>query len=435
MISLDHQFIEIAFYTTTAIGLSAKFYKWFHISKVQNDNLKNLQIKYFLSYFSFMAGFIFQGPYVHQRYNDANMTPEQINNIMSSFNIISAFWGFFIGYFVELIGHKSLIIISAIMLSIHSFLRYIGGYYFFIAASVLLGLSTASNKVVFEDWLADRIQQENLPNESQSIIKENSALINLILTIIMTPISQFLSNKFGTSSTFFASTILFGFSAFLILILMPKLSNSNKKPKLGLFGAFSAIFKYIITSPTFTFSILLDFLYTIFGLLYPPRWLSFHKSFKDEKLPLSKISTTNSISLVNGAQIASALLLFTDFDDSLFLGFFSSFLSLLFMYYKYENKNMVFLGYILESTFDGTVNSCMWTARTTFYPGEIRKHLMGILRVPASFTVTFILQKMKGLDPNYILGLCSLIILLCSIFSFILIFLYRKNKQNGNKVQ
>ena len=155
MIALNHNLVLFVFLLTTAIGLAGKFYKWCKRDTVSDKLLTKLQIRYFICYFSFMSGFIFQGPYVHQRYHETGMTPDQINNIMSFFNIVSAFWGFFVGAFCELLGHKMLIILSAIMLGSHAVCRVIGGYKLFCLASILLGLSTASNRVVFEDFLAD----------------------------------------------------------------------------------------------------------------------------------------------------------------------------------------------------------------------------------------------------------------------------------------
>jgi len=418
---LNHEVIKILFYSTAALGLSTKFYKWFNMKKIKNDSLNKIQIVYLICHFSFTSGFIFQGPYVHQRYHENGMTSDQINDIMSIFNIVSAFWGFFVGYACEILGHKTLIVLSAIFLSTHSVLRYIGGFYFFIIASVLQGLSTASNRVVFEDWLALQLEQTKQDRGAMSVVKENSALLNLILTIVMTPVSQKLTTKYGVSAAFSGSALLFAFSAIIVILLLPKPLQSNaKRQKSGFFGAFVRIASNMGTSFSFSTTIFLDLFYTMFGLLYHPRWLSFHKATKDEKLPLSQISTTNSISQLNGAQITSAIVSILSFNSTLILGFGSSTVSMILMYYLYNDKNYVTLFYALASTFDGSVNSCMSSIRASQYPDDVRKHLLGILRVPASLIVTMLLQKLKGIEADSILFICISISLLCLVLSLLL---------------
>ena len=55
---------------------------------------------------------IIQGPYAYPRYLESGMQPEQINIIMSTFNIVSSIWGLFVGYALDFFGHKRLIIIQ-----------------------------------------------------------------------------------------------------------------------------------------------------------------------------------------------------------------------------------------------------------------------------------------------------------------------------------
>ena len=420
MISLDHNLVLVIFLVTTTVGMVGKFYKWCKRDTVSDKLLTKLQIRYFVCYFSFMSGFIFQGPYVHQRYHETGMTPDQINNIMSCFNIVSAFWGFFVGSFCELLGHKRLIILSAIILGSHAVCRAIGGYKLFCLASILLGLSTASNRVVFEDFLADQIEEIGSPQGAQNIVKENSALLNLIISVATTPISQAISSQYGAKSAFIGAALLFFSSSIVILILMPKFSRTIEHRKLGVLGGIQGIFSSM-RSFDFSIFIIIDFLYQFFGLLFNPRWTAFHKVERNEKIPLSQISSTYSMSFVNGAQILGiALHLFT-VTGALFSSIFFFFTSAAAMYYFYDNKNILFISYVFASMCDGSVNSSMWTLRTQIYPGELRKHLLGILRVPVSFAVTFVLQLMKGKDNLPVLLLCCGVLLALTVLSFILL--------------
>ena len=424
MISLNSNLVFAAFIATTVIGLSAKIYKWFGRKEHSDQALTKLQIKYFICYFSFLAGFIFQGPYVHQRYHETGMTSDQINNIMSCFNIVSAFWGFFVGYFCELLGHKLLIIVSAINLCLHAVCRAVGGYYYFCIASILLGVSTASNKVVFEDWLADQIQELGNPKGAQAIVKENTAIINLVLNIAMTPVSQFISQKTGAKGAFVGAALLFLSSALIIFIMMPSFSKKTETKRLGYFGAMKGILRSFGTFE-FALFVVLDFLYQFNGLMYNPRWTAFHKVEKKEVIPLSQISSTCSMSLVNGAILCTMITAHLSTQVGLSLSLFGFLSSASVMYIFYANKNALFLAYIGAATADGSINSLMWTLRSQIYPSELRKHLMGILRVPVSFTVTFVLQFMKGKDDIQILLLCCGTLAALTILSVVLV-LYRK---------
>ena len=425
MISLNHTFVFYSFIITTIIGLSAKILKWVKRKQHSDPALNKIQIKYFICYFSFMAGFIFQGPYVHQRYHETGMTSDQINNIMSYFNIVSAIWGFLVGYVCELLGHKLLIIISAILLGLHAVCRSIGGYELFCIASVLMGLSTASNRVVFEDFLAYQIQEIGNPKGAQSIVKENTALFNLILTVVTTPLSAQITTLYGAKAAFTGAAILWFSSALIIFLLMPRLSSKVAEKKVGLFGAFKGI---IASFSSFEYSLffIMDFLYQFYALLYNPRWTSFHKVEQKEKIPLSQISSTCSMSLVNGAQLCTLILMFFTEQTSLAFSLFFYFLSVASMYVFYNNKNILFLSYILASTSDGSCNSLMWTFRSQIYPSEIRKHLMGIIRFPVSLTMTVVLQFMKGKGDHSILGLCVSVLLVLSILASILVIYRRK---------
>ena len=431
MISLNDTLVLYVFIITTILGLSAKIYKWVKRKQHSDEALTKLQIKYFICYFSFMAGFIFQGPYVHQRYHETGMTSDQINNIMSCFNIVSAIWGFLVGYVCELLGHKMLIILSAILLGLHAVCRSIGGYQLFCIASILMGLSTASNRVVFEDFLADQIQEIGNPKGAQSIVKENTALFNLILTIVMTPLSAKITSYYGAKSAFVGASILWFTSALIIFILMPRFSKKIEGKKLGLFGAFKGIIASF-SSFEYALFVIMDFLYQFYGLMYNPRWTSFHKVEPKEKIPLSQISSTCSMSLVNGAQVCTFILMFFSEQTSLTLSFLSYFLSVGSMYLFYENKNILFLSYVMASTSDGSCNSLMWTLRSQIYPSEIRKHLMGIIRFPASLATTAVLQFMKGKGDASVLGLCVRVLSVLSLLALILVIYRRKRSLAKN---
>ena len=377
-----------------------------------------------------MAGLTFQGPYIYKRYLDAGMTQNEISIIMSVFNIVSSFWGFFVGYFQEILGHKQLIIISALLLSIHATLRFIGGFRNFVLAAAVMGCSTSANRVVFEDWLMTVLQNSNAPPLAQATIQENSNLIRLFSTLIMTPLSANLVSNFGTSSAFIVSSLLFFTSATIISIFLEDTkqlgSDGKKREKIGYIQALKLIFNSIKSSKELVLLLLIDFSYGVFLLLYTPRWLAMHQITKKDSLPLSQMSSTNGVALMNGAQILGAILQYMSTRVSILLSTILYTLSILLIIFFFANKNIVYTFYIISALCDGGFNTVLRIAKLNVYPREIRGYILGFLKVPTSLCVSLTLMLLKGKDVIYILYACLSFLILCSISS---IFFYKFEKQ------
>lgn len=446
-ISLSPKYVTILFITLSFWCVFLKVRKWMHAEKSTSKWLNSLQFRYFFCYYSFMAGLTFQGPYVYQRYLDSGITQEQISIVMSTFNIVSSIWGFAVGYFTEVLGHKKLIIISALVLSMHATLRFMGGFWCFVCSSALMGISTASNRVVFEDWLMTVLQSPEAPDFAQATIQENSALIRLFSTLIMTPLSAKLTHHFGSASAFAVSSVMFFTSAVIISIYLddPRLmekyekeenqnnatNNNNKKKKIGYFNALKSIFQSIRSSPELSILLIIDFASSVFTLLYSPRWLAIHQITKKDKLPLSQMSTTNSVALTNGAQIIGALLqLFSSPRPMFFVSFLLSFIFVALILVFYANKNLVFTVFIIVAICDGANQTIFRMLRGSVYPRDVRGYILGFLRVPTSFSVSLLLMMVKGKDVRYIISLCCGFLSICVILSFLL---FRKEKKEYQK--
>lgn len=441
--------LSTTYVTILFVGLSfwcvvLKVRKWLQAEKSSSKWLNALQFRYFLCYYTFMAGLTFQGPYVYQRYLDSGITQEQISIVMSTFNIVSSIWGFAVGYFTEILGHKKLIIISALVLSMHATLRFMGGFWCFVLSSALMGVSTASNRVVFEDWLMTVLQNPEAPDYAQATIQENSALIRLFSTLVFTPLSARLTHHFGSASAFAVSSLMFFTSAVIISIYLddPRLleknekdddrnSNTSKKKKIGYVNALKSIFQNLRSSPELSILLITDFASSVFTLLYSPRWLAIHQITKKDKLPLSQMSTTNSVALTNGAQIIGALFhLFSSPRPMFFISFLLSLIFVSMILLFYSNKNIVFTVFILVAVCDGGNQTIFRMLRGNIYPRDVRGYILGFLRVPASLSVSLLLMAVKGKDVRYIISLCCGFLSLCVISSFLL---YRREKKESQK--
>lgn len=436
---LSPTYVTILFYILSIWCVILKVRKWMQAEKSKSKWLNNFQLRYFICYYTFMGGLTFQGPYVYQRYLDSGISQSEISIIMSTFNIVSSLWGFAVGYFTEILGHKKLIIISALILSMHATLRFMGGFWCFICSSALMGISTASNRVVFEDWLMTMLQSPEAPEFSQATVQENSSLIRLFSTLIMTPLSAKITHHFGSASAFAISSLMFFVSSLIIslylddpqTLLNNKSTENNQKKKIGYLHALKSIFASIRTSSILTILLVIDFSYNVFTLLYSPRWLAIHQITKKDKLPLSQMSTTNSVALTNGAQIIGALLqAITTPQSSFFYSFLLSFVFISSILIFYYDKNIVFSLFILAAVSDGANQTIFRILRSNIYPRDVRGYILGFLRVPSSLSVSLILMLLKGRDVRYIMTACCGFLFICTLLSLVLL---RKNKTESQK--
>lgn len=428
MISLNENIVFLSFIAFTIIGLLFKvisFYKRRNSPTI--TNLIKFQFLYFLCYYSFMIGLMFQGPYVYQRYIDCGMETKQISIIMSTFNIVSSFWGLLVGYFTTMIGHKKMIIFSAFFLGLHAVCRCIGGFKFFVASSFLMGISTASNKVVFEDWLMISLNNRNVPENFHATIQENSALLKLLITLFITPISSNVTKKYGSSGAFLTSSLLFFLSSMIILLFLPNVKKDEiKQKKIGYLQALNVISKSIIQSKELLCLLAGDFFYNVYLLLYTPKWVGIHQINKKEKLPLSQISSANSIALMVGAQIFSLFINKFSYKFTLFVNFGIYVISIYCIILFYNNKNFVFFFYMISSICDGGAGMFLRILRSRIYPKEVRSYILGFLRVPTSLTVSFILILLNNASILTILKTSSLFLTLTVLISFILFFMEKQ---------
>ena len=415
---LNHDFVFLVFIFASGLAVILKLQKWISQKRAAAPWLTKLQLKYFICYYTFMSGLNMQGPYVYQRYLDNGLDSGSIGIIMSTFNIVSALWGFAVGYFTELLGHKKLILISALLLSVHASLRYIGGFWSFVAASACMGVATASNRVVFEDWLMAQLQAAEATDQAHATIQENSALIRLLTTLALTPVSARLTSLFGSSSAFCASSLMFMVAAFVISIVMDDTKIERRK-RIGFMGSFVAVKSAIWNSRNLALLLLGDFAYNAFLLLYNPRWLSIHQVDKKEKLPLSQMSSASSVALMNGAQLFGAVLNFLSAKWSLALGFSIYTVAVVGILLFFNDKNMVFLCFIIASVCDGGVNTAMRIVRGSVYPSDVRGYILGLLRVPTSLCVSGLLMALKGHDVRFTIMTALAFLILSTAVSFI----------------
>lgn len=404
--------------STAAVILKVR--KWLKTEKAASKWLQSFQIRYFLCYFAYMNGLSFQGPYVYQRYLDSGLEAGQISIIMSTFNVVSALYGFVVGHATEMLGHKTMIIVSALCLSMHATLRYVGGFPLFLLASAIMGVSTAANKVVFEDWLIAQLQSPDAPKLAQATVQENSALIRLIVTLVMTPLSAKLTQMFGSSAAFNMSSLMFLMSAAIIAVAMDAPPRKENKKRLSYGGAMVSIFNAVRKSRELAALLIIDFSYSVFFLLYSPRWLSIHQITRKDRLPLSQMSSTSSVALMNGAQLFGAFLQFVTAKTSLAAGFLAYLVAVVGILVFFADKNIVYMCYMLASVCDGGINTSIRIAKGSIYPSDVRGYILGLLKVPTSLCVSGILFLLRGAEAWMIVAVSSMFLALTTVMSFYL---------------
>jgi MFS family permease len=414
------------FMLLSVAAVTGKLVSWFRMEKAKSSWLTSLQFRYFLCHYAFMSGLTFQGPYVYQRYLDSGLESPQISMVMSTFNIVSSLWGLVVGYAIQYLGHKRLIIVSAMMLSAHASLRYLGGFWSFLMSAAVMGISTASNKVVFEDWLMAQLQAPDVPEGldlklAQATIQENSALIRLIITLVMTPISATVTKTFGSSSAFCISSLMFLSSTVIIQLFMKEWRPMEPgRPRLGYWASIRSIIEHIKSSRELLWLLAVDYSYNVFFLIYSPRWLSIHQLDKKEKLPLSQIGSTSTVALMNGAQLFSAALSFLAAKTSVFIGFLGYLISVVSIYMFFPNKNFVYFFFVCSGISDGVIGTALRVARSMIYPREVRGYILGLLRVPTSLCVSAVVFLLKAYDVSYLVLACIAWLGLTTLFSLLL---------------
>lgn len=416
-VSLNHDLVFCVFVVLSLLVLAIKTYKFCRVKTNNDQRIKLIQRIYSICQVSFVSGFIFQGPYVYQMYQEKSLSSSQINNIMSVYNLTSAICSLFVGFLCEVMGHKGYILISAVILGMSSLCRYYGTYASFATASFLLGFGTASNRVVFEDWLTHQVKSNNISHDSIAAIRENNSFISLIVNTFFTSLSKEVSSSQGIGMVFLYSSLLFGVSFFMVLFLMNNTSIVSTE-RMSFLNVFRKISKGA-RSYSFILLLLIDLLYQLVCLLYPVRWTSYHKVSKDETIPLSYISTTVSICSTIGAQIVTSCINKTSVETIITSSFIIYSILLINMKFLFYNKNVVFLIFCLTSIIDGVVSSCISIMRSFAYPDNVRKYLMGYIRVPVSlFAVTF-LQGSKDSGTGAIITFSAILISLCSLLSIV----------------
>jgi hypothetical protein len=188
--------------------------------------------------------------------------------------------------------------------------------------------------------------------------------------------------------------------------------SDSKHRKMSYTEAIKSIFESIRTSRELAVLLLIDVCYNIFYLLYSPRWLSLHQLDKKEKLPLSQMSSTVSVALMNGAQIFGAILGTAGLKPAtasrklLFVGFISYASALGMILIVFHNKNLVYGAYVFAAVCDGGLEPVLRMSRSSIYPREVRGYILGLLRVPNSLVVSGILLVMKNREVVVIVAVC-----------------------------
>lgn len=431
MTSLRADFVMAAFAGCTAVGIAFKAVRvWRRRKETAGAKAGKFQLLYFLCNYAYMIGFMFQGPYVYQRYIDCGLAQKQISIVMSTYNIVSSCWGMFVGYLTNVCGHRLMIVVSAVLLGMHAVCRCIGGFGMFVAASVLMGIATASNKVVFEDWLMLAMSSREIPESLHAVIQENSALLKLVLTLLITPVSSMVTERFGSSGAFFVSAIMFFVGAVIIMLFLPNVKkNDVKKKRIGYGQALKMISKSVWQSKELMCLLAGDFFYSVYLLLYTPRWVGIHQVEKKEKLPLSQISSANTMALMIGAQFCGAFINRFSYKFTLFANFVIYVISLYCIILFYDDKNLVFLFYMISSICDGGSGTFLRILKSRIYPKDVRSYILGFLRVPTSLAVSFILIILNDASILTIIKVSSFFLTLTVVMTFLL-FVMEKRSTN-----
>lgn len=409
-------YAEIIFAGNVGVGLAVKLLKICFSQRSSPLELKKILIRYFLCYYAFSLGFSIQDPYVMQRYLDSNLTSAQISTILITFNLVSAFASLLTGYLLNTIKHRFTIMIAAVLLSCSSFLRTFSDFQSFVVAAALIGVAVPIYKVAFEDWWIGE-QSELQCDSANMIFSENNALINLVMTIIMTFTSSTITKKFGTFIAFKIASPLF-----LVSIVPIACFFKNRNPlriEITLSESIAVLKRTLVNQPIIYFVFLLDLCYSCFLFICMPRLTQFMIT-ENIRPPHALVMGSYIVSNLNGAQLISEISNRMAFTKWIIFGTFVVEIAILLMYFGFDNKITVFTGAVIIGFSDGMLQSMMLVLKQKFYPKEIRGYLMSFLRVPISLIACFIIWFAKNTDLSFFLLILALIMALANISAIIL---------------
>lgn len=433
MFEISSQIVNATFWIVAICALIIKLGKWIKISTVSSQDFMKLQIKYFIVFFANQIPIMFTGPFVYQRYVDDGLNLSQIAQIKIVFNLSAAFLSFLAGPVLHAIGHRMVIITSMVCSFICCFLRYYGGVVNFYIGVILLGFSSPMNGVAFSDWFL--LEESSIKDceGSHFIFTENNAVIQLVLSIILTPIADLTHTKFGSEGIFFIAGIMFAIAVIpaAIILKAPSKKKEDKKDNVGYAQAIASI-KESKDSRLKPF-LIVDCAYSLIPFIFSPNIVSF---FKGCDIPNASLSGSIVLAILIGAQ-------FLGWFDSVYhtsyiitLYFFFDFVLMILMVTQYDYKLLLYFYVFAFSFCDGGLQSLMLSYKKELYPAQYRGHIMGMVKVFSSILSSIILSIVKKVSYTYQFVLDAIVFAISIIITYIMIKKYAPPKKaDKNKTE
>lgn len=386
--------IERIFWVLATFAIALKFIKWFRIPGNHSREFASLQRRYFVGFYSFQMAFMFSGPFVYARHIDGGMTDVDVANLKIIFNVTSAVIAILAGPILKVLGHQSVIMMSAISGVVCAACRLGSTLLRFQIAMCFMAFVVPMSGVAFEDWLLQELRKvKDCPN-ANFIFAENNALLSLTFAIFMSPVSDTVNKYFGSRGVFIVAIVLLLLSLILIALFFRASAEMSPNRSAGFTQLFQAVSRS--HDPRFRSLIALDALHGMNEFLLYPALTSFFKSVKD--LPPARLMGSMKIAVLLGTQIVNMADVGRWVGVSLLFYFCMAAGNSLLMNHTFDNKLGLYGLVGVAGLCDGGTMSLLLGLRKAVYPDDIRGHVLGMCKLMTSLGSSLMLHCTKRFD-------------------------------------
>ena len=447
------------FIVSMVIGFTTILGQWLCSSKKLPDDLKILLIRFFFCHEAIHFARRTQNPYRYQMYVEYGLTNEQISRIVSISYMSIAIWNLFMPILLRKLGNANLITLVCVTLAVSSIFFSFGKYESFVIGQSLFSMAMPTCMMGMQDWWLN--SELTLPDEYNShfVFDEIRTLLQLIASLVISPMSSWVVENFGISSVFSLSPAFFFAAIILIQYLLTRPKSDNEKDKdikeeditdgivendHSVLQDFRELSDFFFKSNNIIFlPLMIDIAYAVSFYLYMQRMNAFLFT-PNHKPKMGFVSGALDVVLLIGAQFISIVTRFVNsrftpeqnkcsvFNVFIVALTLSSALFMISIYYMYDNKIIVFALICLNSFLESGSNTYLVLMRKKYYPPRIRNYLMTIVKLPTSLLSFVIVWFWKTEHIQEYALIAGISMVFCSLLALSLIMLERRRPPQIN---
>jgi hypothetical protein len=416
-------FIQATFWTLAAISLTVKFVLWLRVPSNPSPSFSAFQFRYFFCWYAISIQLMLFSPFLMALFADGGMSDSDVAQLRIAFNVGSAVVSLFMGSALQRFGHLPIIVLATLGSAAASALRAMGGWTPFFIAQLFVAIASPLMKIGFDDWYHGAVSLiEDCPQSSE-IFTENLNCLQVIILIIVDPVSDALAHRLGLVPLFVISATWAVCAAVPIAICLRDSRGRGGAPSQGNYAAvFQAVFHS--PDPALKWLICADIFYGTIQFLFNS---SITRYFREiEGIPNGILMGSYSLAVLIGAQIASAIgtrvPVLPRMIGSLAMAAITAWL----MAVTFENKKLLYALLGSAGCWEGFITGAILTLKLKAYPSEIRGHLFGVIRVMTALLTSIMLHWTRNAHGNIQLLVVAGVLTVTLLCAFAMNFSSRK---------